>query len=105
MLVADGWTYQGGNRRPFIQFGINNAAPIQNVGTVASAPMNAVWNDQWSYNMLYAGNDTGIIARHLEMANVLWCDGHVKASNLGNLQGSKINDGSNTYLSMFNAKQ
>ena len=37
-----------------------------------------------------------LVARHTDMSNILYCDGHVKASSLNNLASQKLADGTLT---------
>ena len=98
--VFDGRNMPSGNRRPYLNLSKNEVMSIQNV------PVNAAWADQQSYTELYgATTDSSLVARHLETTNILYCDGHVKSQKLGSILSTQVNDGSNTFYSVFNAQQ
>ena len=99
VLVLDGHTWPGTNRRPYFQLSVDKTMVTQLI------PVNGAWPDQQSFTELWDATDgAGIIARHLDTSNVLYCDGHVKAQNLGSL-AKQTNDGSHTYYNAFNAAQ
>lgn len=101
VLVFDGRTQLGGNRRPYFLLAKNVALTLEDV------PVNGAWTDQQSYKEVYfpGANEASFIARHLETTNILYCDGHVKALKLGSILSNQANDGSNIFYPMLNAQQ
>ena len=100
VYVFDGRNLHGGNQRPYLILSKNETLVVQDV------PVNGAWAEQQSFKELYSSvDDAALVARHLETTNVLYCDGHVKAQKLDSLASTKVNDGSNTFYSVFNAKQ
>ena len=47
-----------------------------------------------------------ILGRHMKTANVIWCDGHAKATRLGTLGETHVSpDGKKTYMFRFSVEE